>query len=65
MFPVGSRVRQETLEEGRRKYWPKRYENKDEDNSPKTLNDKKREHIERAFYLQGKFQELNTQKGNV
>ena len=37
----GSRVRQ-TLEEGRRTYRPKRCEknNKDEDNSPKTLNDK-------------------------
>ena len=43
MFCVGSRVRQ-TPEEGRRKYWPKRceYNNKDEDNSPKTLNDKKK-----------------------
>ena len=39
---VGSRVRQ-TSEEGRRTYWPKRCgnNNKDEDNSPKTLNDKK------------------------
>ena len=36
----GSRVRQ-TPEEGRRTYRPKRYgnNNKDEDNSPKTLND--------------------------
>ena len=36
-----SRVRQ-TPEEGRRKYRPKRCgnNNKDEDNSPKTLNDK-------------------------
>ena len=42
MFRVGSRVRQETPEEGRRTHQPKRYEynNKDEDNSPKTLNDK-------------------------
>ena len=41
-FRVGSRVRQ-TPEEGRRRYWPKccGNSNKDEDNSPKTLNDKK------------------------
>ena len=40
-FREGSRVRQ-TPEEGRRTYQPKRYgnNNKDEDNSPKTLNDK-------------------------
>ena len=40
-FRVGSRVRQ-TPEEGRRTYRPKRcgISNKDEDNSPKTLNDK-------------------------
>ncbi len=40
-FRVGSRVRQ-TPEEGRRTYRPKRYGNynKDEDNSPKALNDK-------------------------
>ena len=40
-FRVDSRVRQ-TPKEGRRTYWPKRceYNNKDEDNSPKTLNDK-------------------------
>ena len=40
-FHVGSRVRQ-TPEEGRRTYRPKRCgnNNKDEDNSPKTLNDK-------------------------
>ena len=40
-FCEGSRVRQ-TSEEGRRTYWPKRYEynNKDEGNSPKILNDK-------------------------
>ena len=37
----GSQV-QQTPEEGRRTYWPKRgNNNKDEDNSPKTLNDKK------------------------
>ena len=42
-FCEGSRVRQ-TPEEGRRTYRPKRCgnKNKDEDNSPKTLNDKKR-----------------------
>ena len=40
-FCEGSRVRQ-TSEEGRRTYQPKRCgnNNKDEDNSPKTLNDK-------------------------
>ena len=40
-FHEGSRVRQ-TPEEGRRTYLPKHCENnnKDEDNSPKTLNDK-------------------------
>ena len=40
-FCEGSRVRQ-TPEEGRRTYRPKCCENnnKDEDNSPKTLNDK-------------------------
>ena len=40
-FHEGSRVRQ-TPEEGRRTYRPKRCgnNNKDEDNSPKTLNDK-------------------------
>ena len=40
-FREGSRVRQ-TPEEGRRTYRPKRCgnNNKDEDNSPKTLNDK-------------------------
>ena len=40
-FHVGSRV-QQTPEEGQRTYRPKRCgnNNKDEDNSPKTLNDK-------------------------
>ena len=38
-FREGSRVRQ-TPEEGRRTYRPKRCANNDEDNSPKTLNDK-------------------------
>ena len=41
-FHVGSRVRQ-TPDEGRRTYQLKRckFSNKDEDNSPLTLNDKK------------------------
>ena len=41
-FRVGSQVRQ-TPEESRRTYRPKNYgnNNKDEDTSPKTLNDKK------------------------
>ena len=41
-FRVGSRVWQDTPEKGRRTYQPKHceYNNKDEDNSPKTLNDK-------------------------
>ena len=40
-FRAGSRIRQ-IPEEGQRTYQPKRYEynNKDEDNSPKTQNDK-------------------------
>ena len=40
-FPGGSQVRQKP-EEGRRTYRPKRCgnNNEDEDNSPKTLNDK-------------------------
>ena len=41
-FCVGSQVQHETLEEGWRMNWPKRceYNNKDEDNSQNTLNDK-------------------------
>ena len=41
-FREGSQVRQ-TPEEGRRTFWPKHCgnNNKDEDNSPKNLNDKK------------------------
>ena len=41
-FRVGTRVRQETPEEGRRTYRPKccEYNNIDEDNSTKTLTDK-------------------------
>ena len=41
-FRIGSRVWQETPEEGQRTYQTKRCDdNKDEDNSPKTLNNKK------------------------
>ena len=45
-FREGFRVRQ-TPEEGRRTYRPKRCENnnKDEDNSPKTVNDKHHQEI--------------------
>ena len=41
-FCVGSWVCQETPEKGRMTHWPKRceYNNKDEDNSLKTLKDK-------------------------
>ena len=39
-FREGFRVRQ-TPKEGRGTYRPKHFGNKDEDNSPKTLNDKK------------------------
>ena len=41
-FHVGYWVQQETLEEGQKTYQPKHceYNNKDENNSPKTLNDK-------------------------
>ena len=39
-FHVGSRVQQETLEEGWRTYQLKRCEYNDKDNSPKTLNNK-------------------------
>ena len=49
---VGYRVRQ-TPEEGRRTYKPKRCENnnKDEDNSPKILNDKNHQSSSRKFRL--------------
>ena len=49
-FCEGSRVRQ-TPEEGRRTYRPKRYgnNNKDEDNSPKTLNDKNQQASSQKF----------------
>ena len=50
-FYVGSQVRQETSEEGRRTYQPKRneYDDKDEDNSPKTLNDKNKQKRKLSF----------------
>ena len=50
-FCVGSRVPQETPEEGRRTYRSKRceYNNKDEDNSPKTLNYKNNENSSEKF----------------
>ena len=49
-FREGSRDRQ-TPEEGRRTYRPKRCENKnkDEDNSPKTLNDKNHQASSQKF----------------
>ena len=49
-FRVGPRVRQ-TPEEGGRTYRPKRSRNnnKDEDNSPKTLNDKNHQASSRKF----------------
>ena len=49
-FHEGSRVRQ-TPEEGRRTYRPKRRgnNNKDEDNSPKTLNDKNHQALSQKF----------------
>ena len=53
-FREGSRVRQ-TPEEGRRTYRPKRCgnNNKDEDNSPKNLNDKKQ--LILLTYIRGAF----------
>ncbi len=53
MFREGSRVRQ-TPEEGRRTYQPKRCGNnyKDEDNSPKTLNDKNHQASSQKFRQQ-------------
>ena len=49
-FRVGSQVRQ-TLEEGQRKYRPKRFgnNNKEEDNSLKTLNDKNHQASSQKF----------------
>ena len=56
-FREGSRLRQ-TPEEGRRTYRPKRCgnNNKDEDNSPKTLNDKNQQASSQ------KFRQLNDRK---
>ena len=50
MFREGSWVRQ-TPEEGRRTYQPKRWgnNNKDKDNSPKTLNDKNHQASSQKF----------------
>ena len=50
-FREGSRVRQ-TPEEGRRTYRTKRWgnNNKDEDNSPKTLNDKNQQASSQKFW---------------
>ena len=50
-FCVGFQVQQETPEEGWRTYWSKHceYNNKNEDNSPKTLNDKNREASSQKF----------------
>ena len=49
-FHVGSQV-QQTPEEGRRTYWLKccGNNNKDEDNSPKTLNDKNHQASSQKF----------------
>ncbi len=49
-FREGSRVRQ-TPEEGQKTYRPKRCvnNNKDEDNSPKTLNDKNQQALSKKF----------------
>ena len=47
-FREGSRVRQ-TPEEGQRTYRPKRCGNKDEDNSPKNLNDKNQQASSQKF----------------
>ena len=49
-FHVGSRVWQ-TLEEGWTTYRPKHYgnDNKDEDNGPKTLNDKNHQALSQKF----------------
>ena len=54
-FREGSRVRQ-TLEEGWRTYRPKRYGNnkKDENNGPKTLNDKNRLTVYKKWLMSNK-----------
>ena len=50
-FRVGSRVRPETPEEGRRTHWPKRceYNSNDKDNSPKNPNDKNNQASSQTF----------------
>ena len=50
-FCVGSQVQQATLKEGWRTHWLKRceYNNKDEDNSLKTLNDKNHQASSQKF----------------
>ena len=50
-FYVGSRVQQETSEKSQRTYRLKccEYNNKDEDNSPKTLNDKNHQASSQKF----------------
>ena len=55
-FREGSRVRQ-TPEEGRRTYRPKSYgnNNKDEDNSPKTFNDKNQQASSQKFRQPSKY----------
>ena len=60
-FRVGSQVRQETLEEGRKTYRPKccEYNHKDEDNSPKTQNDKKKVQYSQYIIIQNKMQHLD------
>ena len=60
-FRVGSRVRPDTPEEGRRMHQPKRYEykNKDEDNCPNTLNDK------RYQASTQKFKQINTCRSKI
>ena len=50
------KVSRQTPEEGRRTYRPKRCGNKDEDNSPKTLNDKNQQASSQ------KLRQLNKQK---
>ena len=50
-FCVGYRARKKTTDKGRRTHWPKscEYNNKDKDNSPKTLNDKNHQASSQKF----------------
>ena len=59
-FRVGSQV-QERSEEGWRTYWPKRpgNNNKDGDNSPKTLNDKNIGLLIEKYYFRNNNQSLS------